>query len=49
MIEDVYEPLDRYKYEFESKFVELAESKFDELVRESGVDVEKNRKAVAEI
>ena len=49
MIEDVYEPLDRYKYEFESKFVELAESKFDELVRESGVDVEKNRKTVAEI
>ena len=48
MIEDVYEPLDRYKYEFEQKFAELASQKFEELSEESGVDANKNRETVSE-
>lgn len=49
MIEDVYEPLARYRDEFKAKFRELAVARFEELVETSGVDVEANRKLVKEI
>ena len=49
MIEDVYEPLARYRDEFRRKFAELARRKFEELTRESGVDVRANRALVGEI
>lgn len=49
MIEDVYEPLDRYKYEFEQKFAELASKKFEELTEKSGIDVNKNRATASEV
>ena len=49
MIEDVYEPLARYRDEFRRKFAELAREKFEELTRQSGVDVRANRALVGEI
>ena len=49
MIQDVYEPLSRYRDEFEQKFSRLAAEKFEELSRASGVDIEANRRLVAEI
>ena len=49
MIEDVYEPLARYRDEFREKFATLAREKFEELTERSGVDVEANRALVAEI
>jgi hypothetical protein len=49
LIKDVYEPLSRYRDEFEQKFSRLPAEKFEELSRASGVDVEANRRLVAEI
>ena len=49
MIEDVYEPLARYRDEFRQRFAALAHDKFDELTRLSGVDADANRATVAEI
>lgn len=49
MIEDVYEPLARYRDEFRDRFAELTQEKFRELTEASGVDVEANRKTVARI
>ena len=49
MIEDVYEPLARYRDEFRQKFAELVREKFMELTRKSGVDVRANRALVGEI
>ena len=49
MIEDVYEPLSRYRDEFREKFARLAEEKFEELKNTSGVNVEANIALVAEI
>lgn len=49
MIEDVYEPLARYRDEFREKFARLAEEKFDELTERSQVDVQANRGLVSEI
>ena len=49
MIEDVYEPLARYRDEFRQKFATLTREKFEELTRDSGVDVRANRALVAEI
>ena len=49
MIEDVYEPLARYRDEFREKFATLAREKFKELADRSGVDVGANRALVAEI
>ena len=49
MIEDVYEPLSRYRDEFRQKFAALARDKFDELTRQSGIDVDANRALVGEI
>ncbi len=49
MIEDVYEPLARYRDEFRQKFAKLAREKFKELTDRSGIDVRANRALVAEI
>ena len=49
MIEDVYEPLARYRDEFRQKFAALAREKFQELTRKSNVDVRANRALVSEI
>ena len=49
MIEDVYEPLARYRDEFREKFAALAREKFKELTDRSGVDVRANRALVDEI
>lgn len=49
MIEDVYEPLARYRDEFRGRFAELARNEFRELVRRSGVNVSANRKVVAQV
>ena len=49
MIEDVYEPLERYVREFREKFSRLAREKFDELASASGVDADANRATVAKI
>ena len=49
MIEDVYEPLARYRDEFRKLFATLAREKFKELTERSGVDVKANRALVAEI
>lgn len=49
MIEDVYEPLARYRDEFRDRFAELTLEKFRELTETSGVDVEANRKTVSQV
>ena len=49
MIEDVYDPLLRYRNEFAAKFSQLSLEKFRELVEKSGIDVQENRKTIAEI
>ena len=49
MIEDVYEPLARYRDEFREKFAALAREKFKELTLQSKVDVRANRVLVKEI
>ena len=49
MIEDVYEPLARYRDEFKDKFARLAREKFQKLSDESAVDVKANRALVREI
>ena len=49
MIEDVYEPLARYRDEFRQKFAALTREKFKELTERSGVDVKANRALVAEV
>ncbi len=49
MIEDVYDPLLRYRNEYAAKFSELTSEKFSKLVKASGIDVEENRRTIAEI
>ncbi len=49
MIEDVYEPLARYRDEFRENFAALTREKFKELTKRSGVDVRANRALVAQI
>lgn len=49
MIEDVYEPLAKFRDEFKEKFARLTREKFQALTATSGVDVAANRKLVAEI
>ena len=49
MIEDVYEPLARYRYEFRQKFAALTREKFKELTQKSKVDVRANRIIVKKI
>ena len=43
MVEDVYEPLSRYRDEFRARHAELTRTRFRELVERSGVDVRANR------
>ena len=47
MIEDVYEPLARYRDDFKAKFAALTRAKFKELTDASGMDVAANRRLVA--
>ena len=49
MIQDVYEPLSRYRDEFKAEFAWRTEEKFQELTRASGIDVEANRRLIEEI
>ncbi len=49
MIEDVYEPLERYQNEFKDSFAKNAEEAFDELLKQSGVSPEENAQLVAEV
>ena len=49
MIEDVYEPLARYRDEFKEKFARLTREKFQQLLAASGVNVDENRKTVAAV
>ena len=49
IIEDVYEPLARYRDEFREKFAALTREKFKDLTQKSGVDVDANRVLVKEI
>ena len=49
MIEDIYEPLARYREEFKDKFAWIAKATFERLKNDSGVDVEANKQTVAEI
>ncbi|MBR4124744.1 MAG: hypothetical protein IKR13_00945 [Victivallales bacterium] len=42
MIQDVYEPLEKYQKEFREAFAQNASQEFERLVRASGVDVEAN-------
>ncbi len=49
MIEDVYEPLARYRDEFREKFATRTREKFEELTRQSKVDVRANRALVRKI
>jgi len=49
LIEDVYEPLARYRDEFREKFAALTREKFEELAKRSGVDAGANRALVAQI
>lgn len=49
MIEDVYDPLSRYRDEFKGRFTALAKGKFFSLVEQSGVDIDANRRQVAAV
>lgn len=49
MIEDVYEPLARYRDEFKEEFARRAREKFEELTVKSGIDVSGNREQVVAI
>lgn len=47
--EDIYDPLTEYTNVFRERFKEVAENTFDKLARESGIDVEQNRKTCAQL
>ncbi|MBE6368076.1 MAG: hypothetical protein E7052_09255 [Lentisphaerae bacterium] len=49
MIQDVYEPLERYRSEFRERFAKLAEEKFAEMLAQSRVDEEVNAQQVQKI
>lgn len=46
--EKLLEPIKYYKKEFASKFLDKITARFDELIRTSNIDIERNRKTVAE-
>ena len=48
-VEDVYEPLSRYRDEFRARHAELTRAKFAELAEASHVDVRQNRRLSAEV
>lgn len=47
MIEDVYEPLARYRDEFKDEFARRVRGKFEELTAKSGINVSANREQAA--
>ena len=49
MIEDIYEPLARFRDEFKEKFARIAEETFDRLKNQSGVDIQANAETVDQI
>lgn len=49
MTDDIYEPLDRYRTEFQEKFASLTREMFASLLEASGVDEKKNAETVANI
>ncbi|MGN0846966.1 MAG: MAG1210 family protein [Kiritimatiellia bacterium] len=49
MVEDVYEPLAKYRDEFKDKFARLVREKFRALLKRSGVDADRNRALVAQV
>ena len=49
MVEDIYEPLVRYRDEFKEKFARIAVETFDWMTDVSAVDIQANRKTVSEI
>ena len=49
MVEDVYNPAERFRTEFRERFRKVAEETFDELVKISGIDVQENRVTVNKI
>lgn len=49
MIEDIYEPLSKYRDEFRERFRALAQDKFRDLTERARVDISANRKTCAEI
>ena len=48
MVEDVYEPLARYRDEYRKAFAKNASEMFDELVAQSAVDSEANARTIRE-
>ena len=48
-VEDVYEPLSRYRDEFRARHAALTRAKFEELSRQSQVDIRLNRRLSAEV
>ena len=49
MIEDVYNPVQKFRSEFRDKFKEVAEQTFEDLLKHSGLDVEANKEIVNKI
>ncbi|MBO5782412.1 MAG: hypothetical protein J6R08_08170 [Opitutales bacterium] len=49
MIQDIYDPLEKYRFEFREKFAELAQAKFEELAQKSGIDAKKNHETTQSI
>ena len=49
MIEDIYEPLEKYRNEFKEKFFRTANDTFEDFVLKSGIDIRANQKTVADI
>ena len=49
MIEDIYEPLAKYRDEFREKFFRTANDTFENFVLKSGIDIKANQKTVADI
>ena len=47
MIEDVYNPVQKFRSEFRDKFKEVAEQTFEDLLKHSGLDVEANKETIA--
>ena len=49
MIEDIYNPVQKFRSEFRDKFKDVAEQTFDDLLKHSGLDVEANKEIVNKI
>jgi len=49
LIQDIYDPAERYHSEFCGKFKKIAEDTFDDLLKLSGIDIEENQRIVNKI